>query len=73
MQAHTNNNDNQNEGDDMGNKYTVEAWGRHGGEHEPYSMAVVWQGESLIVALYSLWISRRAGYGCVTLSVRGMR
>lgn len=53
----------------MGSKYTVEAWGRHDGEG--YSMAQVWAGASLLTALYSLWITKRAGYGCVTLSVRG--
>lgn len=54
---------------DMGSKYTVEAWGNHHGDGN--FMAVVWQGQSLITALYATWKARRAGYGCVTLSVRG--
>ena len=53
----------------MGNKFTIEAWGLHDGMH--FSMAQVWGGQSVIPALWTLWKTKRAGYGCVTLSWRG--
>jgi hypothetical protein len=53
----------------MGSKYTVEAWGKHFGDSE-YSLLVMWAGQSFIKALFHTWKTKRAGFGCVTLSVR---
>lgn len=57
----------------MGSKYTVEAWGQHhvyGQDDTSHSYLQVWQGQSLIGALWALWQTKRAGYRCVKLEVR---
>lgn len=53
----------------MGNKFTIEAWGKHYG-HREYSMLQVWAGQSFIAAMWALWQVKRRGYGCVTLNWR---
>lgn len=52
----------------MGSKYTVEAWGKHDGCN--YSDSVMWQGQSLVAGLWSLWRVKRQGFGCVKLYCR---
>ena len=54
----------------MGSKYTVQVWGRHFGDNEPYSYMVHWAGQSALRALVELWRASRLGYGCVTLECR---
>lgn len=54
----------------MGNKYTVQVWGKHWGPDEGYTYRAVWQGESLIAGLWNLFRARRLGFGCTTLECR---
>lgn len=56
----------------MGNKYQVEAWGRHyeGEDAKEYSMKEMYRGEWLIPALYALW-KAKLEFGMVQLKVRG--
>lgn len=54
----------------MGNKYTVQVYGKHFGESEPYCYIVHWAGESVVRALWELWRASRIGYWCVTLECR---
>lgn len=54
----------------MGSKYTVQVWGKHYGENEPYCYMVHWAGQSALRALLELWRASRLGYGCVTLECR---
>lgn len=56
----------------MGNKWTVEVfrgWSS-GGVQTGAGFTTVWQGESLLGALWALWKHRNEGTGCVTLSYR---
>ena len=41
----------------MGNKYTVEAWDKHG--LRLYNFKVVHRGQWLVLALYALWKASR--------------
>lgn len=62
----------------MGSKYTVQAWGQHwkdvGLKDQSYSYLVLWSGQSLLKALWALWMAKRQasskGWGCVTLECR---
>jgi hypothetical protein len=54
----------------MGWKYTVQIYGKHYGESEPYAFQVYWGGQSLAVALIKLWQARRLGFGLVQLECR---
>lgn len=54
----------------MGSKYTIQVWGKHLGEDEPYGYMVHWAGQSLPWALLELWRASRLGFGCVTLECR---
>lgn len=53
----------------MGSKYTIQAWGYHGGEELRYM--VIWEGENFGKAVKKLQtVSGSGKYGCVTLECR---
>jgi len=55
----------------MGCEFTVEVWKRRDwGMDNSYHYEMVWQGESLLAALWNLLKAKRLGHGCTTLSWR---
>jgi hypothetical protein len=56
----------------MGCKYTVQVWGKHWERvgDDGYSYLQVWQGQSLMRALWELVKAKRLGFGCTTLEWR---
>jgi len=54
---------------EMGNRYTVNVWGKHFGE-SVHSFLQVWGGESLLRALWETFKARRQGFACVKLEIR---
>lgn len=54
----------------MGFKYTVSVYGRFALTDEAREWRVYWGGESVLKALYHLWLAKRAGFGCVKLECR---
>lgn len=56
----------------MGNTWTVQVWGDWWGGGD-LGYLQVWQGESFIGALLSLWKHRNEGTGCLKLEWRPHR
>jgi hypothetical protein len=55
----------------MGNTYEVTVFGESGlGPPNDYREHTVYMGESLVVALWTLWKHRNDGTGCVTFNYR---
>lgn len=56
----------------MGNTWSVQVYGQWFGEKR-HSYVQVWQGESVLGALYALWKHRKEGSGCIQLEWRPAR
>lgn len=53
----------------MGNKYVVTAWGQfHGSVY--YTDEIIYDGRSIVVAIYTMIKYKRKGFGCITFEWR---